>query len=310
VNLPDFYFQTLGANSAVPTADRFPSSFILSHKDKMCLIDCGEGAQIKMSEFHVKRKKIDHIFISHLHGDHIFGLPGLVNSFSLRGREKRLSITGPEGIKDYLNHTLEITKSHLPFEIVFRELEGNNANDLGRINDFQVMALPLIHRVPTYGYRFTEVIEGRNIDPKAIAKYEMGIPEIKGAKQGITIHRPGITIDIDEITLPAKKPRSFAYCSDTIYNVDIVPAIRGVDLLYHEATYLHESQLKAQKYMHSTAQEAAEIAKKAGVGKLLIGHYSSRYKRLQLLEEEARSTFENSQVALQGEIHTIDFTSS
>ncbi len=306
MNLPDFYFQTLGANSAVPTVDRFPSSFVLSHKDRMCLIDCGEGSQIKMSEFHVKRKKIDHIFISHLHGDHIFGLPGLINSFSLNGREKTITITGPLGIKDYLVNVLNVTKSHLPFEISYQELEGSKTIDLGRVNDFQVIAFPLIHRIPTYGYRFTEVIEGRNIDPEAITKYEITIPEIKDAKQGITINRAQITIDIDEITLPAKEPRSFAYCSDTIYNVDIVPVISGVDLLYHEATFLQESHLKAQKYMHSTAQEAAQIAKMADVGKLLIGHYSSRYKDLTPLEEEARSIFENSQVALQGEIHAIE----
>lgn len=305
MNLPDFYFQTLGANSAVPFADRFPSSFVLSHNDRMCLIDCGEGSQIKMSEFHIKRKKIDNIFISHLHGDHIFGLPGLINSLSLNGRTNILSIIGPKGIKEFVEQIMRTTSSHLSFDILYRELSGDTVIPLGRFNDLQVTAFPLIHRVPTYGYRFTEILEERNLDPSAIEKYQLTIPEILTAKQGESIHRESGTLSLDQVTLPLKPARSFAYCSDTMYSKDVIPHIRGVNLLYHEATYLHESHQKAKDYQHSTAQEAAQIAKGAGVGKLLLGHYSSRYKNLNPLAEEACMTFKNSHLAIQGEIHPI-----
>jgi len=306
VNLPDFYFQTLGENSAVPFANRFPSSFILGNQEGLCLIDCGEGSQIKMSEFHVRRNKIDHILISHLHGDHIFGLPGFINSLALNGRKKALHITGPIGIKNYIEQVLSTTNSQLPFELHWKELTDSVVTELGIANGLKVVAFPLLHRIPTFGYRFTEVIVGRNINPEAIGKFELNIPEILQVKQGLPISRKGLEIELDEVLLPPRKARSFAYCSDTVYHPEVVPNIKNVDLLYHEATYLHESHVKAQKYMHSTAQEAATIARAAAVGKLLIGHYSSRYNNLSLLQEEARMTFQNSHLALQGEIHAIE----
>lgn len=304
--MSDFYFQVLGANSALPAAGRFPSSFILGHHNQLYLIDCGEGTQIKMSEYHIKRSRIGHIFISHMHGDHVLGLPGLLNSFSLNGRKEDLTIIGPSGIKKYIEGVLTSTYSHLSYNITYNELEIQGHKDLGRIGHLNVIAYSLDHRIPTCGYRFTEIIEGYNINSLSIKEFNLTIAEIKLAKQGKDIQRDNVLIPNSRLTLPQAEPRSFSYCSDTAYAPNILPHIEQSTLIYHEATYLKDKKEMARERKHSTAEEAATIAKMANVDQLVIGHYSSRYKDLTPLLVEARTKFHNTELAEEGRVYRIN----
>jgi len=297
---PTFCLKVLGANSATPMPGRYPSSFVLQYDQQLMLIDCGEGAQIKMSEFKVKHSKLDYIFISHLHGDHIFGLPGLFSSLSLNGREKPIDIYGPIGIHRFLKAMAEVTGGQARHDINIHELDGTTSHQLGSINGLAVSAFPLKHRVPTLGYRFDEELRPHNIDSLAIERYNLSVEEIKAIKKGDSVMREDKLIPMDLLTLPSAPLRSFAYCSDTVYDPSIIPHIEGVDLLYHEATYLHDLEDKARERMHSTAYEAAEIAKSAMVRHLVIGHYSGRYKDLSVMTDEARLTFANTSLAEEG----------
>ncbi len=269
------------------------------------LIDSGEGAQIKMAEFKIKRSKIDHIFISHLHGDHIFGLPGVINSFGLNGRKNPLHIYGPHGLREFILSVAKVTGGHADFEVDIQELDGTIEHDLGILGGLNVSAFPMKHRIPTLGYRFDEAQRPLKINTKAIAQYQLTVEEIKLAKTGASITRGGEVILSESLTLAPRPLRSFAYCSDTIYDSDLIPYIQKVDLLYHEATYLHELATKARERMHSTAHEAALIAKDAAVGRLAIGHYSGRYKDLSPLLKEAQETFADTDMAVEGKVFEI-----
>ncbi len=264
------------------------------------LIDCGEGAQIKMSEFKVRRSKLNHIFISHLHGDHIFGLPGLFSSLSLNGRVEPITIYGPIGLRLFLETMRDVTDGRAGHEIIIHELDGQATHNLGSINGLSVSAFPLKHRVPTLGYRFDEEPRPLGISTEALAKYKITIEEIKLIKDGMPIKREGQTIPIANVTKKPLPLRSFAYCSDTAYDPLIIPHISGVDLLYHEATYLHELADKARERLHSTSLEAAMIARDASANELIIGHYSGRYKDLSVMTEEARTVFSKTQLAVEG----------
>lgn len=296
----------LGANSALPTPSRFSSSFVLNYNHKLFVLDCGEGAQIKMSEYGIRRSKIQHIFITHLHGDHIYGLPGLLTSFNLNGRTDLLNIYGPTGIKDYVEHMVRITGGSIAYPIIYREIEGGESMDLGIIDGLSVKAIPMVHRIPTYGYIFREHHAKRNMKSDAIRAYGLSVEEIKLAQNGADITRDETVIANDKLTHGPKPSRSFAYCTDTKYEPEIVPHVSKVDLLYHEATYLDVLRDKAHERMHATAKEAAQIAHMAGVKKLIIGHYSSRYKDLSPLLDEAKIEFDNTQLAIGGETHSID----
>lgn len=298
---PSFSFKVLGANSATPLPGRFPSSFVLQYNQRLMLIDCGEGAQIKMSQFKVKRSKLDYIFISHLHGDHIFGLPGFFNSLSLNGRVDPITIYGPKGIRLFLETLRDVTGGRAGHDIIIHELDGSITHDLGIINGLKVSAFPLQHRVPTLGYRFDEEPRQPGLSTEALATYRITIDEIKLLKQGIPIKRDGQVIPIEAVTKAPLPLRSFAYCSDTVYDPSIIPHIEAVDLLYHEATYLHELADKARERMHSTSIEAAMIARDALVKELIIGHYSGRYKDLSVMTDEAKTVFSETQLALEGE---------
>ncbi len=296
-----FELLVLGANSATPVPGRFPSSFVLNHEEHLYLIDCGEGSQIKMSEYHVKRSRIDHIFISHLHGDHIFGLPGFLNSYSLNRREKPLHIYGPVGLRDFISTCFRVTGNPVHYELHIHELQAEQVHDLGLIDRLSVTAFPLRHRIPTFGYRFTEVHLEYNIDPAAIKKYNLSIDEILAAKKGQDIVRSeNYLIKNQDLVLPPKPARSFAYVSDTVYHPPIVEHVQDVNLIYHEATYMHNMAEQARDRMHATTIEAAMIAEQAGAQALAIGHYSSRYKELSGYLAEAQLTFQNTHLALSG----------
>jgi ribonuclease Z len=295
----------LGANSATPMSHRFPSSFVLNYSDHLYLIDCGEGSQIKMSQFGVKRSRINHIFISHLHGDHIFGLPGFINSLNLNGRKDPLEIFGPVGLQDYLLTIFRLTAAHVSFEIIFHELESPTYQRIAVDGDMEIFAFPLKHRILTFGYLFIERKKEYKLNPLAIDQYQLTVEEMKMAKLGKSINRLDLVIKNEDLTLPKVPDKSFAYCSDTIYDEEIIPYITGANTLYHEATYLHDLADQARQRMHATADEAARIAHMAAVNTLIIGHYSSRYKNLQPLVDEARAVFPNTHLALEGQHYTI-----
>jgi ribonuclease Z len=296
----------LGANSAVPNKNRFPTSQYIKLEKESILIDCGEGAQINLSKYKLKPSRIKTILISHLHGDHVYGLPGLIGSFNLAGRQEPLTVVGPVGIQAYLSGVFETTYVTLNFELLFHELGHNGLLKVIELNEVIIEAFPMKHRIPTYGYKITEKERQLNIKSEVIKKYDLSITQIKAIKAGDDIvSSEGNVIPNKDLTKEQPKMMSYAYCSDTVYDEDLIPLIHGVDLLYHEATYLHELQKIALKRKHATAKEAGVIAQKANVGRLIIGHYSSRYDDLQPLENEAKIEFENAHIVRDGDVYTL-----
>lgn len=291
----------LGCNSAIPTIERFTTAQVLQSESKGYIIDCGEGIQIRLNELKIKRSKISEVFISHLHGDHFFGLPGLLTSFNLSGRTQPLHIFGPKGLMQYVQTLKDIGSFYLNYELMINELDAEKYQIIFEDEQFEVYSLPLKHRVPTTGFVFKEKEKAPNIIPWKIQKHLLTVEEILSLKGGNKVVRNSGEILIpEEFTAIKTKPRTYAYCSDTIYDESLIPFIEGADLLYHESTYLHELKDKAHERMHSTSKEAALIAKKANVKKLILGHYSMRYKNIQLLVDEAKEIFENVEPAFDG----------
>ncbi len=303
-----FQVQLLGTNAALPTARRFCTSQILNIQEHLFMIDCGEGTQIRMEQFKVKRAKLNHIFISHLHGDHFFGLWGYLTSLNLNGRKKKLSIYSPPGLKELILPPLTIEGTQLSYPIEFIEHDPSQHQLLLDHPKFQVYSIPLQHRIPASGYLFKEKKRERNIIGEQITWYQLEVDQIIKAKAGEDILlEDGRLIPNEELTIPGPPPRSYAFCSDTRYHPAICSIIKGVDLLYHESTFLHEDIAKAEKTMHSTAQEAAQIAHQAAVGKLLLGHFSARYEDISLFEKEARLSFPSSYAPADGDIFEIPY---
>ena len=258
-----------------------------------------------MSQFKVRPSKITDVFISHLHGDHVFGLPGFITSLNLNNRRESLTIWGPEGIKRYLETILEISEIHLNFVIVINEISKKRFHKVVEYKGIEIFSFPLKHRITTYGFLFRQLSRELNIKSDQILKYKMTIEEIKQIKSGHDLRRGGEVIKNEELTFVKELPKSFAYCSDTRYDDKLVPILKQVSLLYHEATYTNELKEKAHQRMHSTAAEAAQIASRSRVGQLLIGHYSSRYDSLEPLLHEAQSIFSNTQIAEEGMVIKI-----
>lgn len=300
-----FEVTILGNNSAFPAYGRFPTSQVVNYDDHLFMIDCGEGTQVRLSKFRIKRSRIDHIFISHLHGDHVYGLPGLLNSYAHMGREKPMYIYGPKGIRMLVDTVLRLSSSIVNYEIVFKELDHEDRIKILESNSLRVYAFPMKHRVPTYGFVFEERKEKVNINKEAIEKYGLSIGDIQALKVG----EKTIVVDGEEIhaedLMTVNPKRSYAYCSDTVFDTDLVKWIKGVDLLYHEATFMHELEDKAEFSKHTTALQAGMIARLAEVDKLIIGHFSSRYKDIGLLVEEARESFPEVEAAEEGRTFAI-----
>jgi len=270
------------------------------------MIDCGEGCQIRLNQYKVKKSKIDEIFISHFHGDHFFGLPGLITSFNLSSRTKSLRIYGPIGLKKFIGTLEEIGSFYLNFPLEIHELNPDISELIHKDENVEVSTLPLKHRIPTTGFLFREKEKPRKIDSTAIEKFKLSIPEIKQAKEGGDVLRHGDQrIPNVDITLTPKPRRAYAYCSDTIYDEELVDLISGTDLLYHEATYLHDMQDQARARGHATAREAAIIAKKSHAKRLLLGHFSSRYKDVSVFLNEALEVFPNCDLAQDGKTFKI-----
>lgn len=303
--MKDFTISILGNGSAVPTSYQNPSSQLVKYKSIRFLLDCGEGTQMQFIKYGFSYRNLSHIFISHLHGDHYLGLAGLISTFHLYGRKVPLHVYGPEPLEDVILRQFLISDTHLQFDLVFHQLEGEQLLYDGPA--IQVYSFPLKHSVPTWGFRFQEKENSeRRLDKDFVSRYRPKYEQMRKIKRGADFISPeGEVFKNKNITVPGPLPRSYAYCSDTVYDESIVSYIKGVDLLYHEATFDSATKVKATDKMHATAAQAATIAKKAGVKKLLIGHFSARFTNLNHLWEEAREVFPKTTISEQGKTYEV-----
>ena len=298
-----FDVRILGCGSALPTTTRMPSSQLVEMNGKLFMIDCGEGAQLQMRKFGVRMGKLHSIFISHLHGDHLFGLPGLISTFGLLGRTAELTIYAHQEIEHLLNPVLNSFCKNLSYDVRLVLLRRKGYNLIYENKSMQVFSFPLKHRIATSGFLFKEKEKLRHMKPEMINYYNIPFREINGIKGGADfVTARGEVVPNEQLTTPPTPPRSYAYCSDTAYDESIVPHIKEVDVLYHEATFQESEIDRAIKTGHSTARQAAEIAGLADVEKLVIGHFSSRYKELDTLLKEAQDVFPNTELAFEGKV--------
>jgi len=302
-----FEVTILGCGAALAARGRHPSSQVVNIRGGLYMVDCGEGTQERIRENHIRLQRLGYIFISHLHGDHYLGLMGLISSLSLLGREKAITVYGPQGLKEIIELQLSLSKSYLRFPLHFVETSPEGVNVLLDTKDVTVYSLPLRHRIPTTGFIFKEKKAQANMSKEAISKYKIGVRDIHLIKQGgdLTLEN-GEVIPHEALTSPAPEARSYAYCSDTSYLPENVAHIRGVSMLYHEATFIEKDIKVAKKTRHSTSAEAAEMAKAAKVGQLIIGHFSSRYSDDEVLLKEAKEVFHNTLVAEEGKTYQVN----
>jgi ribonuclease Z len=282
----------LGCYAATPRTFTNPTAQILEIKNRLFLIDCGEGSQVQLRKNKIRFSKINHIFISHLHGDHFFGLIGLLSTFTLLNRNKDLHIYGPKGIKEIIKLQLRLANSWTNYELHFHELESNESEIVLEDEKVIVRTIPLKHRIYTNGFLFEEKTDKRKLNTDAVQNYEIDRCYFQNIKNGkdITLE-DGRVIENAQLTFDPKPPLRYAFCSDTRYSEAVIPLIKGVDVLYHESTFLESEEALAGKTMHSTAKEAATIALKAQVKQLILGHYSTRYEKISLFKEEAETIF-------------------
>ena len=293
----------LGCFSASPSKNSFPSGQILEIGGNNFLIDCGEGTQIQLRRCGIKLNSIEHIFISHLHGDHFFGLPGLISTFRLLGRTKPLNIYGPKGIKKAITLMLKLGDSWTNYELRFNELEDLKSIILIENNEFSVSTIPLNHRIYTNGFLFKEKKNKRKLHIDIALKLKIDKTQFNGIKMGKDGVLPnGEIIRNDKLTEPKPNDISYAYCSDTCYYPKIIDLINECDILYHESTFLDKHVELANKTKHSTAKQAAEIARLANVKKLILGHFSSRYNNLNDFQYQAQEVFNNVELASDGKV--------
>lgn len=283
----------LGCNAATPRKNAQTTAQLLEIKGNLILIDCGEGTQIQLRKLGIKFARIQHIFISHLHGDHFYGLIGLISTFRLLGRDADLHIYGPKGIKEIITLQLKLAKSWTDYSLYFHELESSKSEVVFEDEKISVTTIPLDHRVYTNGYLFKEKIGPRKINITAAKEYGVEVCDMENLKSGKDfIDSNGNTVSNAILTTDPDAPKSYAFCSDTAYKEDIVPLISEASMLYHESTFLDSHKDLAAKTKHSTAAEAAQIASKANVGGLILGHYSTRYVDLSAFVDEAKQYFD------------------
>ncbi len=298
----------LGCHSATPRSFAYPTSQFLEMNGDYFLIDCGEGTQLQLRKHKIKFSKIKHIFISHLHGDHFFGLIGLISTFSLLNRETELHIYGPEGIKTIIELQLQLTESWLNYPLKFHELSSKKSELIFEDQRVSIHTIPLKHRIYTNGFLFREKTRERKINIEAVRKIkEIETCDYHNLKKGkdYTLLN-GKVIPNRELTFDPPRPLSYAFCSDTAFHPAMVPLIKEIDLLYHESTFLEDRSELAKTTKHSTALQAAKIAKLADVKLLLLGHYSSRYKDEELFLKEAQIEFDRVQLSHEGDIISIE----
>lgn len=296
-----FELTILGSSSATPTSKRFPTAQVLNVSERLFLIDCGEGAQIQLRRYRIRFQRINHIFISHLHGDHYLGLMGLISSLHLLGRQKQLFIYHPKGLREIIDIQLQISGTVLNYPIEWVELNTDESTMIYEDSQVSVHTIILQHRIPCCGFLFREKEKPLSLIKERIAECKIPITMYHQLKRGENVVlEDGRKILAADVTRARPKPRSYAYCSDTRYDTRVTQAVNEVDLLYHEATFLHALLDRAVKTAHTTALEAGMVARDAKVGKLIIGHYSVRYTDVTPLLEEARSVFANTILAEEG----------
>jgi len=299
-----FGVTILGNNSAIPAYDRHPTAQVVTLNDQVFLIDCGEGTQMQIARYRIRRSKIHHIFISHLHGDHYFGLIGLITSMGLLGREQELHLYAPAGLKDIIDLQLKVADTNLPFPLVFHPLEAEGM--LVDTPKFSVECFATQHRVPCWGFIIREKRKPRKIDKVKVLQYDIPAAFYERLKDGDDYEtREGELIRNEWVTLANKPARSYAFCADTRFDESLIDKTKGVTLLYHEATYLKDLAERALARFHSTTVQAATIALRAGVGKLLIGHFSSKYEKLDEFRNEAQAVFAETDLAIEGVTYRI-----
>ena len=296
----------LGSCSAYPTLNRFTTSQILQINGKSFLIDCGEGAQIQLRKNKIKFNSIEDILISHLHGDHFFGLPGLILTFNLLGREKPLNIYGPKGIKKIIVSLLKIGNTWTNYKLNFTELKNPKSEIIYDKNNISIATIPLYHGIYTNGFLFRKKTSVHKLMVDKAQSYGIDKTQFAGIKLGKDgIKTDGSIIENIKLVEPLNPDITYAYCGDTLFNEKIIEQIKGCDLLYHESTFLKKHENFAKKTFHSTAEQAALIAKKSNVKKLILGHFSTRYKDLDLFIKESKSIFPNVDLAIENKIFTI-----
>ncbi len=294
----------LGNNSAVPAFNRHPTSQVVTIDGNSFLVDCGEGTQNQMMEYKIRRSKISHIFISHLHGDHYFGLIGLLNSFGLLNRQQDLHLFGPAPLQEILDIQLKVADTVLPFKFCFHPIlkEGILVDE----EKFSIGCFPTDHHIECYGFTFMEKKRARRLLPEKVREWEIPSHFYERLTQGEDyIRKDGSIIKNEWVTEEGAKGKVYAFCADTKYDERIIPHIKSADLVYHETTYLNNLTERATARYHSTTGQAALIAKKAAVKKLLIGHFSSKYDSLDEFENEASAVFENTELALEGVTYRV-----
>lgn len=301
-----FDLTILGSNGAIPAYDRHPSSQILNYNGNHFLIDCGEGTQFRLNKFGIKRGRLDNIFISHLHGDHYFGLIGLLTSFNLNWRETPLHIYGPAGLEEIMNVHFKHSNTQLKFQIHYHPTTDNAPQVIYEDSCLQVETIVLKHRLPTTGFLFKEKKGLRKILGEKIKEYNIPHNQITDIKKGAYFtDENGRIIPNTELTVDSPEPRSYAYCSDTVFTDSYTEQIKNVSLLYHEATFVDEHAERALETFHTTSRQAATLAKKANAKKLVIGHFSARYENLDILLSQAREVFPETYLAIEGTVFQI-----
>lgn len=299
-----FAVTILGNNSALPMHDRHPTAQVVMHEEHLMLVDCGEATQMQMTRYKIRRSRIHHIFISHLHGDHYFGLPGLLNSYSLNGRKEDLHLYAPPLLQDILNLQFAAAHTELTYALHFHPLTTE-----GLILDerkYTVECFPVTHRIECWGFVFREKEKLKKLIPEKLKAYQIPSSFYSRLKMGEDyIDRDGNKIYNDWVTQAGAVSRSYAFCADTQYDENIVDKVKDVTVLYHESTYLDDLRERAWNRYHSTAKQAATIALKAGAGRLLLGHFSSKYEELDGFQTEAEAVFPNSELALEGVTYRI-----
>ncbi|NQX84699.1 MAG: ribonuclease Z [Flavobacteriaceae bacterium] len=282
----------LGCHSATPRINTHPTSQVLEIKNRTFLIDCGEGTQVQLRRNKVKFSRIKHIFISHLHGDHYFGLIGLISTFRLLTREADLHIYAPKGLKSLVTMQMKLSDSWTNYKLIFHELTSKVSELIYEDECTEVYTIPLDHRVYTNGFLFKEKENERRLDINKATDANIDVAYFRKLKQGFDVeNEDGVLIKNEEVTYPGPKPLSYAFCSDTAYKEAIVPIIKNVDVIYHESTFLESHQHLASSTKHSTAKQAAKIAQQAHARTLVLGHYSTRYNDLEPFRVEAKEVF-------------------
>lgn len=304
--MSSFDIHILGCGLATPTLNHHPTSQVLNIREKLFMVDCGEGTQLQMRKYKISFSRLSHIFISHLHGDHCFGLIGMISTFDLLGRTADIFIHAEPRLEKILQSQIDFFAPQLSFKVHFEPFNPAENSVIYEDRSLKVSTIPLVHRAPCAGFLFVEKTSSAHILPEMLEFYKVPVKNIAAIKAGEDYVTPtGEIVPNNRLTRPADLPKSYAYCSDTTYTETIIPLVENVDLLFHESTFMEEDAQKAIKRFHSTAKQAATIAKLAHVKELMLGHYSARYNNLEPLLKEASAVFPNVVLANEGLIKKL-----